>query len=271
MTGATGLVGGQVMETARRAGWEAIGWGHRNVTAGVHPVDLRDGAAVAAAFADAAPDAVVHCAYSKDDPAVTVDGTAHVAAQCARTAARLVLLSSDVVFGGTAARRYFDSDRPDPVSAYGRLKLAAEHAVADSGADAVWIRTSLVLRATPPGPNELLALAAATTDPDRPWCFDDETRCPIDVHDLADAVVWALTNPCRGPLHVVGPDLVSRWQLTRRLAAAAGHDWTLVRARPSPEGDRPRHLELVPSSGIPAIRSLDELGCPDPAGRVSSR
>lgn len=265
VTGATGLVGSEVAAQADTAGWIVERWGLSQAGAGgLQRVDLRHGRVVYEALGQAGPSVVVHCAYSKTDPAVTVDGAAHVAQWCAANGARLVHLSSDVVFPGHGGVRYRDHDRPAPVSGYGRLKLEAEQAVAHSGASAVWIRTSLVLRADPPGPNELLARVAAGSDPDRPKAFTDETRCPLDVHDLAAVVLWAATADRTGPLHVVGPELVSRHDLTVRLAAAAGLDWRAVQRVSAPDGDRPRHLELERSAGVPHVRSLEELGLPRP-------
>ena len=67
-------------------------------------LDVRDGPAVLAAVGAARPDVVVHTAYRLDDPSVNVEGTRAVAAAAVAAGARLVHLSSDVVFPGTRRR-----------------------------------------------------------------------------------------------------------------------------------------------------------------------
>ena len=57
-------------------------------------------------------------------------GPAVLAAECARADIRLLTFSTDLVFDGEKDRPpYLESDRPNPLNAYGRSKLAAERAV----------------------------------------------------------------------------------------------------------------------------------------------
>ena len=95
----------------------------------------------------AEPDVIVHTAYRRDGPtaqAVTVDGTAHVANAAVAQGARLLHLSTDVVFDGRAGRPYREPDRLCPVSDYGRAKTAAEHLVRTIAPGALIVRTSLI-------------------------------------------------------------------------------------------------------------------------------
>src|SRR5436305_6422990 len=66
------------------------------------------------------------------DPArarrVNVGGTATLAELAAKAGARLVLVSTDLVFDGEHAP-YREADPPRPLSAYGRSKAEAEAAV----------------------------------------------------------------------------------------------------------------------------------------------
>jgi len=149
ITGANGLVGQALVqrfsaipevdllatsrETAPRFSASAGGYA---------PLDVTDEDAVRRVFVDFAPTAVVHCAaFSKVEAceedreacwAVNVDATDHLARACRAHGARLVLLSTDFVFDGTAGP-YGERDRPGPVNFYGRSKLAAENAVRSAG------------------------------------------------------------------------------------------------------------------------------------------
>ena len=75
-------------------------------------LDVRDAEAVAQAVDG--HDAVIHTAYVQEDIGVIVDGTAFVAAACAAAGARLVHVSTDVVFDGALGRPYREDDEPEP-------------------------------------------------------------------------------------------------------------------------------------------------------------
>ena len=115
--------------------------------------DVRDTEAVAQAMKGV--DAVVHTAYRQADDAwsTNVDGSEVVARAAA--GARLVHLSSDIVFDGTLGH-YSEEDKPSPVNDYGRSKAEAELRVADAHPGATIVRTSLIY-GTPDGPQERLA------------------------------------------------------------------------------------------------------------------
>jgi dTDP-4-dehydrorhamnose reductase len=99
-------------------------------------LDLADAAAVTARLAALAPDVVVNAAAdnrvdaAEDDPreAIAVNALAvgAVARACRDAGALLVHVSTDYVFDGRATRPYGEEDAPNPLSAYGRTKLAGE-------------------------------------------------------------------------------------------------------------------------------------------------
>jgi dTDP-4-dehydrorhamnose reductase len=195
-----------VARQAGARGWDVVG------PAGSAELDIRDAEAVMAAIGRLHPDRVIHTAYRQDDRSVTFDGTVNVAAAAAAVHARLVHVSTDVVFSGRLHRPYREGDRLDPITDYGRAKADAEAAVAGLAPGAAIVRTSLLL----PGPHVQAALEP-TYD-----FFDDEFRCPAAVEDVAAALIEVAHLPVVGPLHVAGADAVSRYQLALLIAAAHG-------------------------------------------------
>lgn len=182
------------------------------------------------------PAAVVHTAYVQQGPGawdVTAAGSGVVAVATRAVGARLVHLSTDVVFDGRAGRPYTEDDPVSPLTEYGRAKAVAERLVAEADPTAVLVRTSLIYGGPgrPPSQHE-----HAATDPDATF-FTDELRCPVQVDDLAAALLELCCSDVAGPLHVAGPDPVSRWEFA---GLVAGHP---VRGATAPPG-RPLDCRL---------------------------
>jgi dTDP-4-dehydrorhamnose reductase len=216
--GRTGYLGRYVVAAAAT--------GHEVVAVGSADADVRDAAAVESLVERHQPDAIVHTAYVQSDRAVTSDGAAHVAGAAARHGARMVLVSSDVVFGGSD-RPYDETAPTDPVSPYGEAKVAAERAVLDTCDDAVVARTSLILGDGASQHEELVRRLAAGADG---ALFEDERRCPVHVEDLARALVELAEGDAQGVLHVAGADGMSRHELGRLIARRDGLDPDVLRA-----------------------------------------
>jgi dTDP-4-dehydrorhamnose reductase len=189
-----------------------------------HRLDVRDAAGVDELFERVRPGAVIHTAYRQEgDDAwdTNVAGSANVAAAAARQGARLVHVSTDLVFDGTDRRPYREEDEPNPLGAYGRSKLAAERAVLDAHPAALVVRTSLMIGGAEPGRQERAVLAAARGESDTAF-FEDELRSPVLVDDLAAALVELAGRAEKGLLNVAGPEPVSRYELACRIASARG-------------------------------------------------
>lgn len=229
VTGATGYLGRVFVPLAAAAGWDVVGVGSADA-------DIRDRRAVDAVVAAARPDVVVHTAYRRDDPtarAVTVDGTAHVANAAIAAGARLVHLSSDVVFDGLAGRPYREADPTTPITDYGRAKATAENLVRTLAPDGLVVRTSLIYGGPdgPASPHEDLAHDPGAT------FYEDEVRCPVQVDDLAAALVELAGSDVGGVLHLAGPEAVSRHQFAELITGRP------VRHAPAPPG-RPLDCRL---------------------------
>lgn len=268
VTGASGYLGGEVAEVAARAGWTVVGTGatrspSRDVFARGEALaarlDVRDARAVARLTADTRPDAVVHCAFVQDGPDardVIVDGSRNVALAARQAGARLVHLSSDLVFAGDTGRPLREDDPVAPVLAYGRAKAGAETAVAWADPGAVLVRTSLILGG--PGAelsrHEETILAVARGERDMAF-FTDEVRCPVAVGDLAGAILELCERPgVAGPLHLAGGDAVDRLALARMVCAAYGEDDGGLRGAPTPPG-RPRACVLDASRAAALLQT----------------
>jgi dTDP-4-dehydrorhamnose reductase len=195
-------------------------------------VEVRDADAVAAAFERLRPDVVVHTAYRQDEPVVNALGSENVALAAAAVGARLVHLSTDVVFDGRKGSPYVEEDPLSPVTEYGRSKAEAEARVALAHPHALLVRTSLLYGGPEPSKHEAAACAPGNT------FYTDEIRTPIRVQDLAAAVLQLAELDAAGPLHVAGADAVSRHEFAELIAKRP------LPGAPAPPG-RPKDCSLA--------------------------
>jgi dTDP-4-dehydrorhamnose reductase len=144
----------------------------------------------------------------------------HLAESAVRVGARLVHVSTDVVFDGEHAP-YQEDSIVSPLHRYGASKAQAERAVIESGADAVIARTSLIYGFDPLDPR-----TRATLEGKMNRLFVDEFRNPVFAGDLADALIELSTSEYRGVLHVAGPQRLNRYEFGVKSVQALGGDWT---------------------------------------------
>jgi dTDP-4-dehydrorhamnose reductase len=200
VTGATGYLGNELARLRPAASTERV--------------DVRDARAVDALFDRVRPELVVHTAYRQDPPdawPTNVEGAENVARAAARIGARLVHLSSDVVFDGRKGTAYVENDPLSPVNDYGRTKAEAEPRVLAAHPGALVVRTSLIYGGVEPSKHELAARRAGS------W-FTNEIRSPVQVTDLARALLELAALDVAGPLHVAGADAASRAEFAELIA-----------------------------------------------------
>jgi dTDP-4-dehydrorhamnose reductase len=265
VTGGSGYLGGEVVRRAVDAGWSAVGTCHCNP--GPVKLDVRDRAAVVALVADRQPDCVIHTAYLQDGPdawETNVTGAQNVAQAAAAAGARLVHVSTDLVFDGRAGRPYREDDAVEPIIDYGRSKAAAERAVAGADPGAVIVRTSLIYGGEALSGHERRILDVADGRADLAF-FTDELRCPVRAGDLARALLALARMPVAGPLHIAGADGVSRYEFARLVAEANGRRGnnlcTALSAEIAPERPRDCRLDCSRAAGLlggplPGVRAV---------------
>ena len=142
---------------------------------------------------------------------VNVGGTRAVAA----IGALLVYFSTDYVFDGAKRAPYLESDEPNPLSVYGRTKLAGEREVRSG-----WVvRSSWLFGWT--GNNFVRTMLRLGRERDEVAVVDDQRGCPTYVGHLAQATRELLALP-EGIWHVAAEGDCTWAEFAEAVFAEAG-------------------------------------------------
>jgi dTDP-4-dehydrorhamnose reductase len=239
ITGVYGQLGKALQRTALRQGLEITGHD-------VDTLDIADRAAVEREVLRTRPRTVVNCAAytavdacETDEHAATVingDAVGHLASACNQVGARLIHISTDYVFSGTADRPYSESDPTDPRSAYGRSKVRGEE-LARTGERHLIVRTAwLYGRGGTNFVETIRGLLQKGTLPLR--VVDDQQGSPTFCDDLAEALVDLERVDASGLVHAANTGITSWHGFASEIVRLLGVD-AEVRAVKTAEFPRP--------------------------------
>lgn len=224
-------------------------------------LDLTDPAAVNAFFQSNKPDAIVYLAGCKNvrlceeqpevSRAVNVDGLANTldAIRQFCPASQLLYLSTDYVFDGEVGS-YCVTDTPNPQTAYGKDKLAAEKLLRSSGLDNIILRTSAVMGR---GGVFFEWLMSSLRQEGSVEMFSNVYFSPTPMQLLNEAIAFLLSHfeeYNRSIVHVSYPERLSRYDFAVICQQALGAQSAArcVAVERSCDGSYfPNDLSLIPS------------------------
>ncbi|MFP4226489.1 MAG: dTDP-4-dehydrorhamnose reductase [Desulfobacterales bacterium] len=220
----------------------------------VEELDITSAQAVNAAVASLSPQVIVNCAaFTQVDACesqvetawrVNADGPENLAAAAAKTGARLIHISTDYVFDGQKPipEAYRESDSPNPLSVYGRSKLAGEERVAAGCENYAILRTAWLYGAA--GKNFIRTiLGKVLNDPQtRLKIVDDQYGSPTWSYQLAMQIDRLLTSSATGIYHAsaegyctwydLAAALLEELDLTGQITACTTEDYPTPAVRP---------------------------------------
>lgn len=193
-------------------------------------LDIADPRAVETALRDFRPEVLINAAgFTRVDDAesepeaaerANATGPAVLAAACRAAGTWLVHVSTDYVFDGEQARPYTPDDPPNPLSVYGRTKLAGELAVArELPSRSTVLRTSWVYSAD--GRNFLTTMLRLMRNRAQLTIVSDQIGAPTSVPGLARAL-WAFAlRPLSGRYHWCDSGVASWYDFAVAIAEEA--------------------------------------------------
>jgi dTDP-4-dehydrorhamnose reductase len=180
---------------------------------------------------------------------VNVEGTAHLVEAARGIGARFIFLSSDLVFDGSAER--YDEDSPThPLSVYGHTKVEGEELVRTRSDDFAIVRTTVMYGWSSRHTESMAEWVLRGLQESQERCpepveglnmYQDQYRQFILINDLV-AVIFELIeysglgelnrHHMKETIHVVGPELLSRYEFAKRLAQTFGLPEANIRSIP---------------------------------------
>lgn len=148
-----------------------------------------------AVIINAAAYTAVDRAETEPELAIAVNSTAPgiIAEEAARINALLVHYSTDYVFDGSKAGPYSEKDQPNPISIYGKTKLAGEQAIIRAGCRYLILRTCWVYSLR--GNNFLLTMLRLAAERDELGIVKDQVGAPTGSRLIAQVTTQLLSKP----------------------------------------------------------------------------
>lgn len=160
-------------------------------------LDLEQPGSAARVIEALRPDVVINAAaYTAVDQAeqepdrafrINGDAAGEIAAAARMVGAKVIQISTDYVFPGTAMRPWRPDDPTGPINVYGASKLAGEEQVRAETPDHLILRTAWVF--SPFGRNFVATMLRLAGERDQVRVVDDQRGCPTSALDLADAIL----------------------------------------------------------------------------------
>jgi dTDP-4-dehydrorhamnose reductase len=242
ITGGSGFVSGHLVH-------QSIGKWRVTTNYYKHPIawpgidsfylDLNQQEKVAQVFDQLKPDVVLHqaalsnldfCEQYPDKARTTnVEATAFLAKWCQSASARLVFLSSDMVYDGERGN-YCENDPVRPLGIYAMTKVQGEYKIRELCCNYAIIRTALVYGKPIGGGSSFTEwMERLLRQGQQVPLYTDQYRTPILVNNLAEVLLEISEGDFVGTLNVGGPDKMDRYRFGQKYCHLGGFDDTLLR------------------------------------------
>jgi len=238
ITGANGMLGRDIQETLGARPFTALGRA---------ALDVRDVDAVREAVGG--HDVIVNCAaFTKVDDAeereadafaINAEGAHNLALAARDTGARLIHMSTDYVFDGSATTPYPESAPRHPLGAYARTKAAGEELVLEAYSAGTIILRSAWLYGQH-GPNFVSTMLRLAGERDTLAVVDDQWGQPTWTRDLAQKVVEIIdADITSGIFHGTSSGHTTWFHFAREIFTLSGLDPQRVQPTDSASFVRP--------------------------------
>ncbi|MCI0473839.1 MAG: dTDP-4-dehydrorhamnose reductase [Ignavibacteria bacterium] len=189
---------------------------------------------------------------------INVDAVKNLIIAARPVNAKLVHFSTDYVFDGKNGP-YDEQSVPNPLSFYGRGKLASENALIASGIEHAIIRTMVLFGyGVNVKPNFAMWLVNKLSAKEKVNIVDDQIGNSTIVDDLAYGTLKVVEKEKTGIYNIAGRDIESRLDFTMKLCDVYGYDKSLINRIKTKDLNQPAPRPL--NSGLITLKAETELG-----------
>ena len=194
----------------------------------------------------AAYTAVDDCAVKKELAfLVNAEGAEILARACAKASSKLLHISTDFVFDGKKKKSYRESDKPHPLSVYGKSKLEGEKLVKKHCKDFLIVRTSWLYGSS--GNNFVRSILEPARLRDVIRVVSDQVGSPTETSELSRALLALIENNKKGIYHACGSGVCSRYEFALEIVKLLGESVAVhpIKAKDYPlPAKRPKNSAL---------------------------
>lgn len=183
------------------------------------------------------PDVIFDCAAvtdvgkCEDSPEyaykVNAVGARNLAIAASKIQAKVLLLSTDDVFNGIRQVPYHEFDETDPMTVYGRSKLAGEMYVKEFAHDHFIIRSNWVF-GRGSNTNFVNQILKAIETKEELYISDDQYGSPTSANALAKFMLHLIDTEEYGTFHVTCGGVCNRYEFAKEIVRLAGKDVKVI-------------------------------------------
>jgi len=214
------------------------------------------------------PDVIINCAAFTDVDRcesereacwkLNVDAVKNLIIASRINNSKIIHISTDYIFDGKNGP-YDELHTPNPVSFYGRSKLAGENALTLSGVDYAILRTIVLYGfGKKVKPNFALWLIDKLKNNEPVNIVTDQTGNATISDDLAYAILKVTENDFKGVYNIAGKDIISRYDFAMNVCEVFGFNKALVHPILTSDLNQPAPRPL--KSGLITLKAESELG-----------
>ena len=188
---------------------------------------------------------------------INVNGVENISLYSWTVDAHLIHFSTDYIFDGKNGP-YSENDKPNPIGYYGRTKLASENSIKTSGTRFTVIRTNILYGPAKYGRPDFVRWAVdSLRDGKTIKIVTDQIGNPTYVDDLVAAISAIVEFKKEGIYNIGGPEFLSRFDFTQRIATFFNLDKNLIKPILTKELNQPAPRPL--KSGLITLKAETEL------------
>ena len=266
ITGAFGQLGQALQSVlSKNSNYELICTGRR-IKEGQEgiPLDIRNQVALKEIINTTAPDIVINLAAMTNVDAcelnpklageINVAGLQHI---CDSFKGKIIHLSTDYVFDGTSGP-YKEDDPLNPISIYGKTKLASEHILLEKDIKNLVIRGNVLYDYSPYTSASFLNwVVLSLKDNQEIKVVEDQFNNPTWTRSMSDIIELSIENDLEGIIHWGDSVHISRFEFAKLIAKKFSLNESLIKPVLTSELNQPARRPL--QSGLSTEKLVNML------------